>query len=61
MSDLETAAVLPRFAKIAAVENLTEVMVHAEEVKFGGERPRADEAERDVSAVRSWVEETESP
>ena len=61
MSDLETAAVLPRFAKIAAVENLTEVMEHAEEVKFGGERPPADEAERDVSAVRAWVEETESP
>ena len=61
MSDLETAAALPRFAKIAAVENLIEVMEHAEEVKFGGERTPADEAERDVSDVRSWVEETESP
>ena len=36
-------------------------MEHAEEVKFGGARPPADEAERDVSAVRAWVEETESP
>jgi len=61
MNDLETAATLPDFARITKVNNLSEVMGHAEEVKFGGERPTADEAKHEVRAVRSWVAETESP
>ena len=36
------------------------VMEHAERVKFGGDRPDADEAEREVSAARSWVEGTQT-
>ena len=61
MNDLKTVATLPSFARTAKVNNLTEVMGHAEEVKFGGERPPAEEAKREVRAVRSWIADAESP
>ena len=34
---------------------------YGEEVKFGGDRPAADDAEREVGEVRSWIEGTSSP
>ena len=61
MTDLEGAVRRPDFASTPEVGPLTGVMEHAEEVKFGGDRPKADEAERELSAVRSWVEGTQSP
>lgn len=61
MGDLETAVRRPDFVPIPEVEPLTGVMEHAEEVKFGGDRPDAEEAERELSAVRRWVEGAEAP
>lgn len=61
MSDLESAVQRPDFIPIPDVAPLTDVMEHAEEVKFGGERPNAEDAERELSAVRGWVEGADSP
>lgn len=61
MTDLERATQRPDFTSIPEVDALTGVMGHAEEVKFGGDRPAADDAEREVSEVRSWIEGTPSP
>jgi hypothetical protein len=61
MTDLERATERPDFTSIPQVDALTGVMGHAEEVKFGGDRPAADDAEREVSEVRSWIEGTPSP
>ena len=61
MTELEGAVRRPDFASTPEVGPLTGVMEHAEAVKFGGDRPKADEAEWELSAVRSWVEGTQSP
>ncbi len=61
MNDLGTAVRRPDFAPIPDVDPLTGVMEHAEQVKFGGDRPDADEAERELDAVRRWVERAEAP
>jgi hypothetical protein len=61
MTDLETAAQRQGFTSMPEVDALTGVMEHAEAVKFGGDRPEADAAEREVSEVRSWIEGVQSP
>lgn len=61
MTDLERATQRSDFTSIPEVDALTGVMGHAEEVKFGGDRPAADDAEREVGEVRSWIEGTSSP
>lgn len=61
MSDLEAARRREGFSSTPEVEPLTSVMEHAERVKFGGDRPDADEAEQEVDTVRGWIERSETP
>ena len=59
MSDLEVAAERRAVDPLPEVDDLSEEMLAAETVKFGGARPDAERAEVHWRTVRGWVAEAE--